>query len=299
MRNIYLCGLGALGTIYVRHLAPLGLRVVADAVRIARYRAEGVRVNGEALALNYLAPGETAPPADLIIVAVKGQQLPEAVELLRPYVGPETVILSVMNGISSEEILGAAFGPEKLLYAFAVQVDAVRTGHEVRFSLPGTTVFGEARNAAISPRVAAVQALFAKAGLKTRVPEDMLRELWWKFMLNVGINQLSAVLRAPYGIFHGSDELRELVRLACREVVAVAQRKGIDLREDDIEKIFPIIGTLGPEQKTSMLQDVEAGRPTEVELFGGTVMALGRELDVATPVNEVLTRMIRVIDERL
>jgi 2-dehydropantoate 2-reductase len=290
MKNIYLCGLGALGAVYAKHLAPLGLRVLADPVRLARYQAKGVVVNGERLALAF-GPG---PVADLMLVAVKGGQLDEAIEVIRPVVGAGTVIISLMNGISSEEILGAAFGAEKLLYAFAVQVDAVREAGAVRYSTPGTMVFGEARNEVVSARVAAVQALFAQAGLACRVPADMLRELWWKFMLNVGVNQLSAVLRAPYGVFARSPDMRELVRMACREVVAVAQARGIGLEEADIEKIFPIIGTLGAEQKTSMLQDVEAGRATEVDLFGGTVVRLGRELGVATPVNEVLARMIRV-----
>ena len=290
MKNLYLCGLGALGAVFAEHLAPFGLRVLADPARLARLQAEGLVVNGAPVALAY----GPADPADLVLVAVKGPQLAEAIETIRPVVGPDTVILSLMNGISSEEELGASFGPEKLLYGFVVQVDAMREVGAVRYSLPGTLVFGEARNEALSPRVMALQALFARAGLKTRVPEDMLRELWWKFMLNVGINQTSAVLRTPYGVFHRSAELRELVRLACREVVAVAQARGVGLEAADIEKIFPIIATLGPEQKTSMLQDVEAGRATEVELFGGTVVRLGRELGVATPVNEVLVRMIRV-----
>jgi 2-dehydropantoate 2-reductase len=297
MRNIYLCGLGALGTIYAKSLAPFGLRVVADAARAARYRAQGVRVNGEEVTLSYLTPEEDAPPADLVIVAVKWQNLPEAIESLRPFVGPQTVILSLMNGIDSEIVLGQAFGMEKLLYAFVVEVDAVRQGQEVRYSKAGTTVFGEARNETISPRVAAVQALFAKGGINCRVPQDMLRELWWKFMLNVGVNQLSAVLRMSYGGFAG-ETLRGLVREACGEVVSIAQAKGIGLTGEDVEAIFPILARLAPEQKTSMLQDVEAGRPTENGMLGESVVAMGRELGIATPVNEMLVRLIKALDEK-
>ncbi|MBB5372535.1 ketopantoate reductase family protein [Acidocella aromatica] len=298
MRNIYLCGLGALGTIYAKALAPFGLRVVADAARAARYRAEGVRVNGEEVALSYLTPGENAPPADLVIVAVKWQNLPEAIESLRPFVGPETVILSLMNGIESEIVLGRAFGMEKLLYAFVVEVDAVRQGQEVRYSKAGTIVFGEARNETISPRVAAVKELFTKGGIACRVPQDMLRELWWKFMLNVGVNQLSAVLRMSYGAFAG-ETLRGLVREACGEVVSIAQAKGIGLTGADVEAIFPILARLAPEQKTSMLQDVEAGRQTENGMLGESVLAMGQELGIPTPVNEMLVRLVKVLDEKL
>jgi 2-dehydropantoate 2-reductase len=297
MRNIYLCGLGALGTIYAKSLAPYGLRVVADAARVARYRARGVRVNGEDFALSYLTPGEAAPVADLIIVSVKWQQLSEAIETLRPFVGPQTVILSLMNGIDSEIVLGRAFGMEKLLYAFVVEVDAVRQGQEVRYSKPGTIVFGEARNDGISPRVAAVQGLFRRAGINCRVPTDMLRELWWKFMLNVGVNQLSAILRVSYAAFAG-ETLRGLVRDACGEVVNIAQAKGIGLTTEDIEAIFPILDRLAAEQKTSMLQDVEAGRHTENGMLGESVVVMGQELGIPAPVNGMLARMVRVLDER-
>lgn len=298
MRNVYLCGLGALGGMYAAQLASepeLGLRVIANAERIGRARA--FSVNGQPFAPAWLSPGEAAPPADLLIVAVKWHQLEAAIAEMRPFVGEQTVIVSLLNGIASEEVLGRAFGAEHLLYAMVIETDAMREGGAIRFSKVGTIVFGERLNEPPSPRVEAVRALFGRAGIPCRVPRDMLRELWWKFMLNVGINQISAVLRAPYGSFARLPEARELMRLACREVVRLAEQEGIALTEDDIEDFFPIFARLSPDGKPSMLQDVEAHRQTEVEMFAGTVVELGLRHHVPTPVNAALLAMIRVLEQ--
>lgn len=116
-------------------------------------------------------------------------------------------------------------------------------------------------------------------------------------MLNVGINQVSAVLRAPYGRFARPGYTRDLMADASREVIKIAQKAGIELSEDDIAKSIEIISTLSPDGKTSMFQDVEAGRKTEVEIFSGAVRELGKKYNVPTPVNDMLFRLIRAIEE--
>ena len=112
-------------------------------------------------------------------------------------------------------------------------------------------------------------------------------------MINVGINQVSAALRAPYGVFQIAGEARELMESAMREGVLLASRLHISLTEADVTEWYAVLRGLNPEGKTSMLQDVEAGRKTEVEMFAGKVIELGRRLCVATPVNERLFDMIR------
>ena len=116
-------------------------------------------------------------------------------------------------------------------------------------------------------------------------------------MMNVGINQTSAILRAPYGVYQKTGEARELMLQAAREVIPISRKEGINLTEEDLTRIPGIIDEMAPDGKTSMLQDVEAGRKTEVELFSGTVIELGKKHGIPTPVNEVLYRMIRVIEQ--
>ena len=116
-------------------------------------------------------------------------------------------------------------------------------------------------------------------------------------MLNVGVNQVSAVLRAPYGELIREDHARELMFEASREVVKIARKARIQLSEEDIQKYAAIIASLSPEGKPSMLQDVEAGRKTEVEIFSGTVIELGQKYGVPTPVNDMLFRLLKAIEQ--
>ena len=299
IERVVLCGAGAVGSLYVpllHDLQPGLVRVLAGAARRQRLLAEGLTVNGRRLDVPVIAPGEEGEPADLLLVAVKQHHLARTIEDARAVVGPETVILSLLNGITSEEILGRAFGPEKVLPAFVLGTDSVRDGTRSRHSSMGHVYFGARSNDPADPRVAAVRALFDRARIPYRVPEDILREQWFKFMLNVGVNQVSALLRATYGAFATVPELRELTRAAALEVVAISAGAGVGLSPEDVERVFPILAKLAPGGKTSMLQDVEAGRKTEVEIFARAVVELGRRHGVATPVNEVLGEMLVAVE---
>ena len=118
--------------------------------------------------------------------------------------------------------------------------------------------------------------LFGKAAIAYDIPLDMLRSLWFKYMINVGVNQVSAVMGLTYGGIRSSAEAKELMDAAMREVICIAQVMQIDLAEQDLDAWYRVLETLGDSSKTSMLQDVEAGRKTEVEMLAGTAISLGR-----------------------
>jgi len=300
IKTVYISGLGAIGAAYAGKLYemdPECVRVIVNQQRRDRYVSDGVRVNGRLYPFRYLLPEDTADPADLIIIAVKQHQLEQAIIDIKRFVRKDTIILSLLNGIVSEEIIGNSYGMDKLLYSFVVGTDEVREGTSIQFSSMGRIVFGEKENIEYSSKVIAVKDLFDKAGISYSIPENMMRELWWKFMMNVGINQTSAVLRAPYGVFQNIGEARELTAMASREVVLLSRKAGINLDDSDIDKYLRILDTLSPQGKTSMLQDIEAGRKTEVELFAGTVIELGNKYGIDTPVNQMLFRMIRTLEQ--
>jgi 2-dehydropantoate 2-reductase len=288
------------GSLYVpllHDLQPGLVSVLAGGARRERLRADGLTVNGRRVDVPVIAPGETpAAPADLLLVAVKQHHLARMIEDARALVGPDTAILSLLNGITSEEVLGRAFGAEKVLHGFVLGTDSLRDGTRSRHSSMGVVWFGARTNDPADPRVAAVRDLFERARIPYRVAEDILREQWFKFMLNVGVNQVSALLRATYGAFASVPEVGELTRAAAREVVALSAREGTGLVPADVERIFPIMAALDPRGKTSMLQDVEAGRKTEVEIFSGAVVELGRRHGVPTPVNEVLGKLLAAVE---
>ncbi|ACL65132.1 2-dehydropantoate 2-reductase [Anaeromyxobacter dehalogenans 2CP-1] len=297
IESVVVCGVGAVGAAAVERLHamdPACVTVVADGARRERLEREGLTVNGRRFSPRVAAPSALTP-ADLLLVGVKHGDLTAAVEDARRAVGPRTVVMSLLNGISSEATLAEAYGADKVLPAFLVGNDVVREGTHVRYQNIGRLVFGAPSNDPADPRVLTVKHLLDRAGIPCQVAADIRREQWWKFMLNVGVNQVSALLRAPYGAFM-LEEVRALARRAALEVVAVSRHEGVGLVAEDVERIFPVIAGLAPAGKTSMLQDVEAGRKTEVEIFAGAVVELGRRHAVATPTNAFLGQAIAALD---
>jgi 2-dehydropantoate 2-reductase len=298
-------GAGAIGAIVaagIHSALPGAVRILAGGERGQRLQAEGLLINGVRLDIPIASSGIAVASGEapgLIILAVKGQHLAQAIDDMRPYVGPGTLILSLLNGISSEDELSAAFGAEHVLYAMILGIDALREGNAISYTRSGTIHFGEALNRPGEPgeRVVRVSRFLDRAGIRYEVPENMVRTMWYKFMINVGINQASAVLRAPYGAFQKIPEARRVMESAMLEVVALSKVLGTGLVEEDLHSWYKTLGTLSPEGKTSMLQDVEAGRKTEVELFSGTVIRLGSETGVPVPINRMLYDMIRAIEQ--
>jgi 2-dehydropantoate 2-reductase len=300
IEKIYLSGLGAIGSSYASRIHEMNsdcLKVILDNDRFERYARDGYYINGKPYSFNYIRPEDSLEPADLIVIAVKQHHLEQSIQDIKRFVGPETIILSLLNGIISEEILAKEFGSDKVLYSFCVGTDSVRQGTNTTFSNIGKIVFGEKINEVCSPRVEAVKELLEKSNIPYNIPKDMFRELWWKFMVNVGINQISAVLKAPYGVFQRVKEAEELMITASNEVVQLSRKVGINLKDDDIQEFIRVLSKLAPEGKTSMLQDVEAKRKTEVDIFAGTVIELGKKYGVATPVNDLLYKMIRTLEQ--
>lgn len=294
-------GLGAVGCIYASRLHdmdPNNVTVIADGQRIGKYTENKYHINGKVYDFNYKTPEEPCKPADLIIISVKYHNLSQAIKDIKNHVGENTIILSLLNGISSEEIIGKAYGMGKVLYGICVGIDAVRQDNVVTFERSGKVFFGEAENKTHSQKVQEVKELFDVAGIPYEIPEDMIRFLWWKYMVNVGINQSSAVLKAHYRVFHKDSNARQLMESAMREVVEITQKNGINLNEDDITSWYEALYRLSPDGRTSMLEDIENNRKTEVEMFGDTVCSLGEKYGVETPVNRTLSRIIKVMENK-
>jgi len=240
---------------------------------------------------------EEAEPADLVILATKNHHLEDAIGLMRSSIGPDTAILSLLNGIESEQILASEFGQEKVLYSFAVGLNSTHTGNAITYTAEGRIVFGEKDNK-VSRRVAAIADLFEKAGISYLVPEDIQLEMWNKFMLNTTYNTISSLLYATYADFDQSAVL-ELAHLICREVQMVAAKEGVLLPDSLIEQNHRIVCSLGSEGKTSMCQDMEAGRRTENQWFCGTVIKLGEKHGVSTPTCQALSLLVQAKEHML
>ena len=300
IQKVAILGAGAMGAYFAgRFFDTTGFSTVliAKGDRLDRLKTKGLVVNGKSYAIPVIHPDEATSTVDLIIVALKHHHLEEAVQGLEKLVGDSTTIISVMNGLESEEYIGSIYGMDKMLYAISVAIDAVRQRNQITYTKPGKHYFGEASNTHLSQRVLRVQNAFDRAGIVYETPEDMIRMIWWKFMINVGMNQASAVMRAPYGAFQTSPEAQGLMEALMKEVIALTDVMDVNLTNRDIEEWYKFLTVLSPQGKTSMLQDIEAGRKTEVEIFGGKVVELGKTHRVTTPVNQSVLQIIRVLEQ--
>ena len=299
INTVTLVGLGAIGAAYGSKLHDSlqdFFQVVANEDRVQRYQKSGILINNQVYHFNYITPEMITEPADLVIFSVKNAELSQAIQDVKHHVGPNTIILSLLNGISSEEEIYEAYHNEHILYSMSVEIDATRTNNEIVFSTLGRIEYGAKENS-LTEDVEAVRDLFQRVGIDYKISENITHTMWWKFMINVGINQTSAVLKAPYGVFQTLPIAYQWVESAMREVVAISEKAGIHLTEEDVKKFWPIINNLSPKGKTSMLQDIDAGRKTEVDYFAGKVCELGEKYQVPTPVNDQLYKIITIIEE--
>lgn len=298
--NVIVVGLGAIGAIYavaLKQYHPDCVRVLLDEQRLERYRARGVVLNGTRHDFEYVLPGDNPRKADLILIATKVDGLQSAIDAIAGFVHDETIILSLLNGISSEDEIAARYGWERVLHAFFVGHGSTRAGNAVTFDGVGRIVFGEASAETRTPRVETVCRFFDRAGIAYEVPDDILFSMWCKFVLNVGINQASAVLRASYGDFQRSPQAHAIATALMQETITIAEKVGIHRTEAILPWCNEFIRNAPPAFKSSMLQDIEAGSKTEVDMFGGVVCALGQKHNVPTPQNATFLTLIKALED--
>ena len=299
IKKVAIVGFGGMGAMYAAHLssqaANVDCEVVADADRVTHYRKEGLVFNGKSMPINFRSYEEVKSPYDLVIFAVKYHCLPGAILQSRRLVGSETTIISVLNGIVSEDVLAEAFGSKFVLPCVAQEMDTSKTGSIVTCGSIGVLALGVFDERELS-RLKKVTDFFASVDLPYIVPDDINHQLWGKLMVNTGVNQACAVYDCDFEGIHSPGVPRSAMIEAMREVAAVASKRGIDLGEDDLRYWIDIIDALNPSGRPSLRQDILAQRKTEVDLFSGTICALGDEHDIDTPVNDMFYKRIKEIE---
>ncbi len=298
--SVVVVGAGAIGASIAVRLMEAGKQVVisANGERKARYLKQGFVVNGR----QYFLPVKDkyeADPADLVIIAVKNYSLEEAIEEMRPYVSVNTIILSLLNGIDAVPRLRREFGEDSVPYAMILGIDALREENRVQYLAKGRIFCGFEKEKVEknASTLAVLEEFFRTSDIAFVVPEDIVKEIWFKFMINVGLNQWSALIRAPYRLFQDSPHGQELLSKTMIEVISLSKRYGGNLEETDIDRAIAVLKTLAPQGKTSMLQDVEARRQTEVDAFAGAMKRLAKAADLDVPINAILYDAIRAIED--
>lgn len=299
IQTVGIVGLGALGVIFAHQLTQgagyENVKVLADAGRTARYKKEDVFLNGERCAFHYADAAAENTPLDLLLFAVKFGALESSIAECRHLVGPDTTIISALNGIASEQILSDAFGKETIVWCVAQKMSAVKEGN--RASCP---VFGELALGVPAGqddrRLRLLTAFFDRVGFPYSLPEDIQVHMWSKLLCNTGCNQAAMVFQCGYGELQVPGPAREAMLSAMREVVQVANAEGVPLSEQDVAEWDSIIQTFPGNGEPSMRQDGKAHRKSEVELFSGTIRRLAAKHGIAVPVNDRLYRQVQEME---
>lgn len=297
IKNVLVCGIGAVGSIYadkIEKFSPDNLRILVDKERLERYQTNPTVFNGRILNFNYILPEATDFKADLIIIATKFDGLNEVIQNIKNFVHNDTIILSLLNGVTSEKIIAETYGRDKLLYSYFIGHSAIRVGRKITHDDVNTIVYGSENEVDIE-NVESVKKYFEKVGINYKIPTDIIHSLWQKFMLNVAANQTTAVLRMTFGELLANKKAMEFIKNISKEVQEIAKAEGVKNSDTLIDEVVEHLHTMIPEGKTSMLQDVEAGRETEVDMFAGTIIELGKKHRISTPYNKILKELLEII----
>ena len=297
MQTVGIIGLGALGVLFGQRLLENGadVRIIADQSRAEKYQKQGVTCNGAPVNFRYVTP-EKAEKVDLMIFATKEGCLRSAMETASGFIGEDTLILSVLNGVSSEETIAARFGEKNVLYCTAQGMDAVKVGSALTYAHAGMIVLGEKEPGEISPRVQAVADFLNVHGVTAQPVGDMVRRQWGKLMLNVGLNQTVMVFEGDYGTVQKPGKPRDIMIAAMREVQKLANLEGYPIDDEEFDEWVKLADSLSPAGKPSMRQDGEAHRKSEVELFAGTIIRRAEKYQLDVPINRWLYDTVKKME---
>lgn len=299
IRHTAIIGMGALGLLYGQQIQEVlgneAVTFVMDEERYERHRDDVYEINDKVMDFNVTC-ASVMKPVDLVIVATKSTGLESALDVMAPAVGEDTIIISVLNGISSEGIIAERFGATRVLGCVAIGMDAMREGSKLQYCSKGRLQVGTLVDGQ-EEMLDRVVSFFEEIGQAYEVKEDIMQAMWSKFLLNVGVNQTCMVYETTYAGVLQEGEAREQMLGAMQEVLKVGQAEGIDISEADLQRALTITAGLKPDGYPSMRQDAIAHRSSEVELFAGTIVKLAKKHEIAVPVNSYYYEKIKGMEE--
>jgi 2-dehydropantoate 2-reductase len=299
--NFSVVGPGAMGCLFAARLKRAGNDVTLFDYRQERaefINAHGVSVEGVTGEYSVRLPtvtGTIPGIPDVALICVKANQTREAAKTIKSWLGPQTRVLTLQNGLGNVEILHEIFGKERVLGGVTAEGATLLGPGQVRHAGQGQTIIGP--SGSLKGPAETIVSAFNKAGFDTRSVDNVNDLIWGKLIINVGINSLTAITRLKNGRLPELEGTKMVMEIAVREAVAVAHAKNITLPyPDPLTRVIEVCrATSG--NIASMLQDVLNQRVTEVPFINGAIVREGKALGISTPVNQTLTCLIQAIQE--
>ena len=304
--SIAVVGAGAVGSYYGALLARAGhaVTLIGRAPHVAAILDKGLMLHKggtvEAVRLNASTEIAAVSGADLVLCCVKSTDTDAAARAMAPHLRADALVLSLQNGVDNAATLAAQLRNPVLAAAVYVATAMPGPGSVQHFGR-GDLVIGPvdadaAQDAAVSRQLRRVVKWMASADVPVRVSADVRGELWRKLMVNCAYNAISGLAQLPYGKMAALPEVVQMQRAVVQEVVAVAQAEGVPLAlAASLEAMERIAGAM-PAQFSSTAQDMARGKPSEIDHLNGTVVRLGARHGIATPVNQALYALVKLIE---
>lgn len=300
--KIVIIGSGAMGCLFAGFLAKTKEDVWLldnNPQRAEKIQEEGIKSQGVSGSWQVKVKITTNPKeigiADLIIIAVKSYHTKEAIKKIGSIVAESTMILTLQNGLGNTEVISEVFGPERVIGGITNQGATLLKIGNIKHAGIGETIIGRV-DGKIPVGLRSLREIFNKAGIETRISKDIKALIWSKLIINVGINALTAITHLPNGKLIEFEGTREIMEQAVSEAVRVAKRKRIKLIYDDplakVEAVCQATAT----NISSMLQDVQNKKHTEIDFINGVIVRQAQSLGLAAPVNTVLTNLVKTIE---
>jgi 2-dehydropantoate 2-reductase len=299
--RIAIMGSGGVGGYFGGRLAQAGMdvRFIARGAHLAAMRERGLRINsplGDAHIEPVRATDNPAEigPVDYVLFATKLWDTQSAGEACRPLIGPETAVISLQNGVDAEERLAVILGADHVMGGVAA-ISAVIGAPGVIDHLGGfaSISFGEL-DGSRSARAERLMAALHEAGINAKIPDDIGKTIWRKFIFLVGLSALTSVTRKTIGPLREDPECRALLARVLAETAAVARARGIAIDEDTAEERLTFLDNLPASMTSSMAGDLERGNRLELDWLSGAVVRMGRELGVDTPANGFINTALKL-----
>ena len=296
-------GPGAMGCLYAFLLTRAGYEAWLldnSEDRAERIRSQGLKIEGVSGVYQLPFPRISASPdvigkADLLILFVKAYNTATALESARELVTANTIILTLQNGIGNMESIRDAYPQNPIVAGTTAQGATLLGSGHIRHAGMGETIIGGIdANSTFHAKL--IKDLFMSAYIPTEMTEDVNGVLWGKLLINCAINPLTAIMRVPNGQLPKNPDLCEVMSRVVEEGAAIARSAGITLPYiDPVAKVMEVCAATAG-NRSSMLQDIEAGKKTEINYLNGALVRYGKEAGVAAPLNSFLTHLVQALE---
>jgi 2-dehydropantoate 2-reductase len=307
--RVAVVGAGAVGSYFGGMLARAGAPVtlIGRASHVEAINRDGLFIDSihfkEYVQVSAATELGAVRDAHLVLFSVKTVDTEGTAKLLGPHLGPDTIVVSLQNGVDNVERIEFAAGIQAIPAVVYIAAAMIGVG-KVRHTGRGDLIIGHSsgnpspNHDASRPELQEVAATFTRAGVPCRISENITVELWEKLIMNCSYNAISALARTKYGRIARDVGSIEVIERVVSEAVAVGNAAGVPLSADMMIAAALKLGSEAiPEATSSTAQDIARGKPTEIDSLNGFLVRKGAELGVPTPVNQTLYTLVKLLEQ--